>query len=83
MNTLYMCLWRPTHSQYTQQRVVATLGDLIIYDDKQGSTHISEALFFSAIVEGVGYEVHRYMTIGLLPYEEWSEQQPWTDEEQW
>jgi len=78
-----MSSWRPTHSQYAHQRVVATFGDLIIYFHERGSTHISRALSFSAIIEGVGYEVHRYITTGALPYEEWSEERLWTDEEEW
>jgi len=77
-----MCSWKPTDCQYAHQRVVETFGDLIIHYNKRGFTHISQALSYSAIIEGVGYDVHRYSTTGPLPYEEWSEEQPWTEEEE-
>jgi len=78
-----MSLWRPTHYQYAHQRVVATFSNFIIYYNERGLTHISCALSYSPIIAGVGYEVHRYITTGALPYKEWSEEQPWTDEEEW
>jgi hypothetical protein len=78
-----MSSWRPTHSQYAHQRVIATFGDLIIYYNERGLTHISHAVSYSAIIEGVGYEVHRYITTSALPYKELSEERPWTDEEEW
>jgi hypothetical protein len=81
VNTHYMSSWRPTHSQYAHRRVVATLRVLIHYYNERGLTHISQVLSYSAIIEGVGYEVHRYITTGALPYEERSEERPWTDEE--
>jgi len=80
---LYMSLWRPTHGQYARQRVVATFGDLIQYYNMQGLTQISRALSYSAIIEAIGYQVHRYITTGALPYEEWSEERLWTDEAEW
>jgi len=72
-----------THSQQTHQGVIATFGDLIEYYNKRGSTHISRALWYSAIIEGVGYEVQSYITTSALPYEEWSEEQLWTDQAEW
>jgi len=65
-----MCLWKPTPSQYVDQRVIATFGDLIQYYDEQGLTHISRAHSYLAIIEGNGYKVHRYITTSALPYEE-------------
>ena len=78
-----MCSWRPTHSQYAHQKVVATFGNLITYYNERGLTHISRTLLYPAIIKGVGYEVHRYITTGALCYEEWSEERPWTDEAEW
>jgi hypothetical protein len=78
-----MCSWKPTHSQYARQKAVGTFGDLIIYYNERGLTHISWALSYSAIVKGVGYKLHRYITTGALPYEEWLEERPWTDEDEW
>jgi hypothetical protein len=78
-----MCSWRPTHAQYAHQRVVATFSDLITYYNERGLTHIFRTRSCSAIIEGVEYEVRRYIATGALPYEEWSEERPWTDEEEW
>jgi hypothetical protein len=78
-----MCSWKPTHSQYAHQQLVGTIGEAILYCNVQGLTHISPHLLFLAIISDIGYEVHRYITTGALPYEEWSEAQPWTDKEEW
>jgi len=78
-----MCWRRLTHSQYTHQRVVTTFGDLNTYYNEWDSTQISSALSYLAIIDGVGDEVHRFITTGAFPYEEWSEERPWTDEEEW
>jgi hypothetical protein len=40
------------------------------YINAQGLTHISPYLVFLAIISDIGYEVHRYITTGQLPYEE-------------
>jgi len=50
---------------------------------RAGFNPISPHLLFLAIISDIGYEVHRYITTGLLPFEEWSEEQPWTDKEEW
>jgi hypothetical protein len=73
---------KPTHTQFTHKKVIATIGDLIQYYNERGLTHITRILLYSAIIEGVGSEVHRYITTGALPYEEWSEEQHWTDKEE-
>ena len=78
-----MCSWKPTASLYAHQHLVATIGDTILYCNERGLTHISPRLLFLAIINNIGYEVHRYITTGALPYEEWSEERPWTDEEEW
>jgi hypothetical protein len=71
-----MCSWRPTHCQYTHQRVILTFRNRILYYKGAGLTHISRALSYSAIIEGVGYMVHRYIINNALPYEEWSNERP-------
>jgi hypothetical protein len=78
-----MSLWKPTHSQYADQRIVASFGEFMQYYNERGFTHISSTISNLAIVEGVGYEVHRYITTCELPYKEWSEKRPWTDREEW
>jgi len=74
MNMRFMSLWRPTHSRYAHQRAVATFNDLIIYFNEWSLTLLTQALSYSAIIAGVRYEVHRFITTGLLPDEEWSEE---------
>jgi len=63
--------------------VVVTFGDLISYYNEWSLTHIFQVLTYSAIIAGVGYKVYRYITTSVLPYKEWSEEWPWTDEEEW
>jgi hypothetical protein len=82
-NKPWMCSSRLIHSQYRHQRVIETFGELIIFCNKQGLTHISQITLYLAIIGGVGYDVHRYITTGQLPYTQWSEEQLWTDEEEW
>jgi hypothetical protein len=72
-----------TTSQFAQQHLVGTIGEGISFCNAQGLTHISPHRLFFAIINDFGYEVHRYITARLLPYEEWSEERPWTDEEEW
>jgi hypothetical protein len=83
VNTLYMCGRGLTQSQYAHQHLVGTIGEAIFYCNDWGLTHISPYLLFLVIISDIGYEVHRYITTGLLPYEEWLEERPWTDEEEW
>jgi hypothetical protein len=78
-----MSSWRPTSSQYAHQHLVGTIGKAILYCNERGLTHISPHILFLAIISGIGYDVHSYITTGLLPYEEWPEERPWTDEEVW
>lgn len=77
VHMLYMSSWKPIHSQFAHQSVIATVRDLILYHHEQGFTHISRVPLYSAIIAGVGYEVHWYITTGALPYVEWSEEWPW------
>jgi hypothetical protein len=63
--------------------VVETFGDQILYNNERASTHISPVLSFLAIIEGVGYEVHRYNTTSTLPYGEWSNKWRWMDDAEW
>jgi hypothetical protein len=65
------------------QRVVAPFSDLILNYNGRGLTHISQILWYLAILEGVGYEVHRYINTGALPYEELSHEQRSMDTKEW
>ena len=35
------------------------------------------------MILGIEYDMHWYITTGLLPFEEYSEEQLWTDVEEW
>jgi hypothetical protein len=72
-----------TQSQYARQQIVGTIGEGILFCNERGLTHISPYLLFLAVISNIGYDVHRYITTGLLPFEEWSDERPWTDEEEW
>ena len=63
--------------------MIKTFLNLVAYYNEQGLTVISQIRLDSAVIEGIGYEVHRYINTGLLPFEEFSEERPWTDEEEW
>jgi hypothetical protein len=78
-----MSSWRPTYSQNAHQQLVGAIGEAILYSSAQGLTHISPHVLFLAIINIIGYNVHRDITTGKLPYEEWSEERPWTDQEEW
>ena len=78
-----MCSFKLTHSQYTHPWVIETIGDQIQFLYEQRSSQISRELSYSAFIPGIGYEVHRYFTTGLLPFQEFGEEQPWTDEVDW
>jgi len=78
-----MCSWKPTASQYAHQEAVRLISDGIIFCNERGLTHISPRYLFLATINNIGLEVHRYITTWLLPFEELSEERPWTDEEEW
>lgn len=83
MNIRYMCTFKPTHSQYAHQRVVATIRDQTSFFDQWRSTHVSWDISYYAVILGNGYNVHQYITTRLLPFKVFSEERPWTDEEDW
>jgi hypothetical protein len=78
-----MSLWRATHSQYGHRRVVATFGDHISYYKVRGLTNIFRRVLYLATIERVRYEVHRNIASKVLPYEELSEERPWTNDDKW
>ena len=78
-----MCSKRLTQSPLAHQEVVRTFGGPVFYCNKQGLTHISHIPSYSAILDGIAYDMNQYITTGLLPFEEFSEHQPRTDEKEW
>jgi len=83
MNILFMCSKKLTQSQYAHHLAVRTFAGLIPYHNEGGSTHLSRILLYSAHIEAVAFEVHRYITTLLLPFNEFSKDGLWTDEADW
>jgi len=79
---LYKSLLGHTHPQYTYQRVVGTLSNVVICYNTQGLAYILWALSYCTIVEGVEYKVDQYITNGLLHYEDCSKGQYWTNKKE-
>jgi len=73
MTSLYMAGLRLTPSQYAHQKNVETFGYLIFDLPEHRLIHISCIIFQYAILRGIGYEVHQYLSIVLLHFEEFSE----------
>jgi len=71
-----MCSFKLTQSQYAHKAVIETIGDQIEFFRERRLTHISRALPYYAITQGIGYDVHRYITTKLLHFKEYSEEQP-------
>jgi len=78
-----MCLLKLTHSQYAHKAVVETISEQIWYFGVWYSTHICCALSLYVMILGIEYDVQRYITPGMLPFEEYSQEPLWTDEENW
>jgi len=49
----------------------------------RGFTHISHIFLYLACIKRVGYKVHWFIPKQLLQFEEFSDEKPWTDEEEW
>jgi len=78
-----MCSFSLTQSQDAHKAVVEIIGDQIRYFNEWHLIHICRTLSLYAVIRGIEYEVERYITTGLLPFEHYSEERPWTDEEKW
>jgi len=77
-----MCSFKLTQSQYAHNAVVETLSHRIRFFSEQRSTHICRQLSYYMVTIGIRYDVHRYITTGLLPNKEYSDERPWQDEEE-
>lgn len=73
-----MCSFKLTQWQYAPQKVVETIRDEIQYSKECHLTDISRVCLHYTISIIVRYEVHRYMSIGLLPFEEFCKEGPLT-----
>jgi len=78
-----MCSFKLTQSQYAHKAVVETIGNQIRFFSERRSTHICRALSLYVATLGIEYDVHRYITTGLLTYEEFAEERLWMDEDSW
>jgi len=73
---------RYTQSEYALQQVVETFGNLLYSLQENHLTHTYQVVFRFCQLEGIDYLVLRYLNTGLLPFEEFSEEQ-WYDDEAW
>ena len=78
-----MCSFKLRLSQNAPTAVVETIGDQIQYFSERRLTHICRALSLYTAILGIEYDVHPYITTGLLPFEEFAKEPLWTDEEEW
>jgi len=68
----HMCYNKLTQSQYAHQKVVETFGDLRMFYNQWGSTHTSRIVSYPTVMEGIEYNIGRYITTGLVPFEGFS-----------
>jgi hypothetical protein len=78
-----MCSFKLTQSQYAHKAIIENIVDQIQFFNQRCLTHISRKFSYYAFIVGISYEVHQYITTGLLPFEEFSDERPWMDKEEW
>jgi len=71
---------RYTPYEYALQKVVELFGNLLYTVPEHNLTHIYEVVLGFAQLESIDFLVLQYLHTGLLPFEEFSEDQ-WYDEE--
>jgi len=71
---------RYTPYEYALQKVVELFGNLLYTLQEHNLTHIYEVVLRFAQLESIDFLVLQYLHTGLLPFEEFSEDQ-WYDEE--
>ena len=71
---------RYTHAEYALIRIVETFGNLLFTLHEHNLTHTYRVVFRFAQLENIDYLVRRYMNTGLLPFEEFSEDGSWNEE---
>jgi len=64
---------RYTPAEYTLQQVVELFGNLQFYSHQHRLTHTYRVVFRFVQLENIDYLVLRYLNTGLLPFEEFSE----------
>jgi len=71
---------RYTHAEYALIRNVETFGNLLFTLHEHNLTHTYRVVFRFAQLENIDYLVLRYMNTGLLPFEEFSEEGSWNED---
>jgi len=66
---------RYTHSEYALQHTVELLGNHLYTLYEHNQIHIYRVVFRFTQLDGIDYLVVRYLNTGLLPFEEFSEDQ--------
>jgi len=65
---------RYTQSEYALSQVVEHFGNLLFSLEEQRLPHIYDLVFRLGVLENIDYLVLRYLRLGLLPFEEFSEE---------
>jgi len=72
MISLYMPGSKLAKYQYAHKKNVETFRDFIFDLQERRSIHISRIIIQYAILKGIGYKEHQYLSTGLLPFLEFS-----------
>jgi len=70
-----------THAEYALIRVVETFSNLLFTLHEHNSIHTYQVVFRFAQLENIDYLVLRYLNTGLLPFEEFSGEESWNEED--
>jgi len=66
--------YRLTQFRYAHQKQVEFFGDQIFLLEEYHLTDISRGIKLDTVYNSIGYMVNRYLSTGLLPFEEFSEE---------
>ena len=62
-----------TQSQYAHHKLVERFGELIVHLDEQALTDTSQVVWLVVISIDIGFPEHRFISTGIFPFEEYSE----------
>ena len=65
---------RLTQSEYALQQVVESFGNLLYSLHEHNLTHTYQVVYRFCQLQGMDFLVLRYLNVGLLPFEEFSEE---------
>jgi len=65
---------RLTQSEYALQQVVESFGNLLYSLHEHNLTHTYQVVYRFCQLQGMDFLVLRYLNVGLLPFEEFSDE---------